>query len=132
MKIGWTPDMGGNPVDPEVVKVAESAANTFEDAGAIVETVDFNPADYEDVFWTFFAYFPIKGLDAAREDFDNHREDMSDYFGEYMDRADTLSAERMWNIFSNCLLYTSDAADDSLRVDLGGRRIIKKFSEVHV
>ena len=25
---------------------------------------------------------------------------------------------------SGCLLYTSDAADDSLRVDLGGRRII--------
>ena len=28
-----------------------------------------------------------------------------------------------------CLLYTSDAADDSLRVDLGGRRIIKKNKE---
>ena len=28
--------------------------------------------------------------------------------------------------YSTCLLYTSDAADDSLRVDLGGRRIIKK------
>ena len=28
--------------------------------------------------------------------------------------------------YHNCLLYTSDAADDSLRVDLGGRRIIKK------
>ena len=27
----------------------------------------------------------------------------------------------------DCLLYTSDAADDSLRVDLGGRRIIKKY-----
>ena len=27
---------------------------------------------------------------------------------------------------SNCLLYTSDAADDLLCVDLGGRRIIKK------
>ena len=25
-----------------------------------------------------------------------------------------------------CLLYTSDAADELLRVDLGGRRIIKK------
>ena len=25
-----------------------------------------------------------------------------------------------------CLLYTSDASDDSLRVDLCGRRIIKK------
>ena len=29
-----------------------------------------------------------------------------------------------------CLLYTSDAADDSLRVDLGGRRIIKKSARV--
>ena len=28
---------------------------------------------------------------------------------------------------TTCLLYTSDAADDSLRVDLGGRRIIKKL-----
>ncbi|WP_460379559.1 hypothetical protein, partial [Staphylococcus aureus] len=27
-----------------------------------------------------------------------------------------------------CLLYTSDAADDLTRVDLGGRRIIKKKS----
>ena len=26
----------------------------------------------------------------------------------------------------NCLLYTSDAADDLLCVDLGGRRILKK------
>src|SRR5665811_2594869 len=29
---------------------------------------------------------------------------------------------RIWS----CLLYTSDAADDLTRVDLGGRRIIKK------
>ena len=28
----------------------------------------------------------------------------------------------------DCLLYTSDAADDLTRVDLGGRRIIKKNS----
>ena len=28
-----------------------------------------------------------------------------------------------------CLLYTSDAADDPLCVDLGGRRIIKKKQE---
>ena len=27
---------------------------------------------------------------------------------------------------SDCLLYTSDAADEGLGVDLGGRRIIKK------
>ena len=30
---------------------------------------------------------------------------------------------------SHCLLYTSDAADDLLCVDLGGRRIIKKKNQ---
>ena len=29
-------------------------------------------------------------------------------------------------LLGGCLLYTSDAADDLLCVDLGGRRIIKK------
>eukprot|EP00657_Telonema_sp_P-1_P012762 TRINITY_DN953_c0_g1_i1.p1 TRINITY_DN953_c0_g1~~TRINITY_DN953_c0_g1_i1.p1 ORF type:complete len:133 (+),score=44.46 TRINITY_DN953_c0_g1_i1:116-514(+) len=29
-------------------------------------------------------------------------------------------------VYKTCLLYTSDAADDLLCVDLGGRRIIKK------
>src|SRR5680860_553448 len=34
---------------------------------------------------------------------------------------------RIWSAWScSCLLYTSDAADDLLCVDLGGRRIIKK------
>ena len=30
----------------------------------------------------------------------------------------------------DCLLYTSDAADDLLCVDLGGRRIIKKKKQI--
>ena len=30
-----------------------------------------------------------------------------------------------------CLLYTSDAADDLLCVDLGGRRIIKKNKQIN-
>ena len=33
--------------------------------------------------------------------------------------------------FNTCLLYTSDAADDLLCVDLGGRRIIKKKKISH-
>ena len=32
----------------------------------------------------------------------------------------------VWGFSCCCLLYTSDAADDLLCVDLGGRRIIKK------
>ena len=33
---------------------------------------------------------------------------------------------RISGVIMVCLLYTSDAADDLLCVDLGGRRIIKK------
>ena len=33
-------------------------------------------------------------------------------------------------LVGHCLLYTSDAADDLLCVDLGGRRIIKKKKKV--
>ena len=35
-------------------------------------------------------------------------------------------------MFNICLLYTSDAADDLLCVDLGGRRIIKKNKNTHL
>src|SRR5450756_747262 len=45
---------------------------------------------------------------------------------------DEPTVNRLWTVISawmrpgTCLLYTSDAADDLLCVDLGGRRIIKK------
>ena len=38
----------------------------------------------------------------------------------------TYALNYLITIFISCLLYTSDAADDLLCVDLGGRRIIKK------
>ena len=42
-----------------------------------------------------------------------------------------VASGRIWSAtpmtpYSDCLLYTSDAADERSRVDLGGRRIIKK------
>eukprot|EP00831_Metopus_contortus_P047525 TRINITY_DN38374_c0_g1_i1.p1 TRINITY_DN38374_c0_g1~~TRINITY_DN38374_c0_g1_i1.p1 ORF type:complete len:153 (+),score=63.42 TRINITY_DN38374_c0_g1_i1:62-520(+) len=40
--------------------------------------------------------------------------------------ANTKKIEKFKEMCSNCLLYTSDAADDTPCVDLGGRRIIKK------
>ena len=40
-----------------------------------------------------------------------------------------LSAVLVSEQTGNCLLYTSDAADDLLCVDLGGRRLIKKKNQ---
>ena len=42
---------------------------------------------------------------------------------EYLKVISSISS----SVINACLLYTSDAADDSLRVDLGGRRSIKNF-----
>mgnify|MGYP002683880509 CR=1 FL=1 len=39
---------------------------------------------------------------------------------------DGIYARGLSALYQDCLLYTSDAADDLLCVDLGGRRIIKK------
>ena len=54
---------------------------------------------------------------------------MADYLGltklRHIDTTDTGGSAYLIHV-SHCLLYTSDAADDLLCVDLGGRRIIKK------
>eukprot|EP00657_Telonema_sp_P-1_P006404 TRINITY_DN24969_c0_g1_i1.p1 TRINITY_DN24969_c0_g1~~TRINITY_DN24969_c0_g1_i1.p1 ORF type:complete len:192 (+),score=62.11 TRINITY_DN24969_c0_g1_i1:115-690(+) len=50
----------------------------------------------------------------------------------YMEAAPAEGGEHQIKKNDNpCLLYTSDAADDLLCVDLGGRRIIKKKKIVH-
>eukprot|EP00657_Telonema_sp_P-1_P010305 TRINITY_DN4667_c0_g1_i1.p1 TRINITY_DN4667_c0_g1~~TRINITY_DN4667_c0_g1_i1.p1 ORF type:complete len:108 (+),score=39.45 TRINITY_DN4667_c0_g1_i1:224-547(+) len=43
-----------------------------------------------------------------------------------LDQHQAPVASRNFYQVPDCLLYTSDAADDLLCVDLGGRRIIKK------
>ena len=42
------------------------------------------------------------------------------------ERKPHACGEGIGDQYQNCLLYTSDAADERSSVDLGGRRIIKK------
>ena len=49
---------------------------------------------------------------------------------EWKVRVDLAAMFRLTHMMGwddTCLLYTSDAADEGLGVDLGGRRIIKKW-----
>eukprot|EP00657_Telonema_sp_P-1_P011958 TRINITY_DN784_c0_g1_i1.p1 TRINITY_DN784_c0_g1~~TRINITY_DN784_c0_g1_i1.p1 ORF type:complete len:181 (-),score=14.95 TRINITY_DN784_c0_g1_i1:5-547(-) len=46
----------------------------------------------------------------------------------FQEEDDDIEAEVL--MIYSCLLYTSDAADDLLCVDLGGRRIIKKKKQI--
>ena len=55
------------------------------------------------------------------------RRELLDYMIPVNERhLEYLLGEYVHKYYNTCLLYTSDAADDLLCVDLGGRRIIKK------
>ena len=61
IRIAWSSDLGGLPVDSKITKVLESKRNVFEDLGIIVEdkAPDFDDADQ--VFKSFRAwYFELK------------------------------------------------------------------------
>ena len=61
IRIAWSPDLGGLPVDSKITKVLESKRSVFEDMGAIVEdeVPDFDDADQ--IFKTFRAWhFELK------------------------------------------------------------------------
>ena len=71
-----------------------------------------------------FPVFPLEYTNERTGDVSlGYKED-----GYFADAFINMLALLGWN--PGCLLYTSDAADDSLRVDLGGRRIIKKSTRV--
>ena len=48
LRIGWSPDMGSLPVDPEVRRITEEAAHVFEELGATVEEADV-PIDHDNL-----------------------------------------------------------------------------------
>ena len=48
----------------------------------------------------------------------------------YYYAGEGFGSEGAKSMYKDCLLYTSDAADERSSVDLGGRRIIKKKKKV--
>ncbi|MDE2779476.1 MAG: amidase [Chloroflexota bacterium] len=72
-RIAWSADFGYAGVDPEVVRICESAARVFEEMGAIVETPNLEIEDPFEAFWDVFstASYTSYGhlLDERRDDF---------------------------------------------------------------
>ena len=55
LRLAWSPDLGYAGVDPEVVRVTESAARVFEELGAVVEAPNLVIDDPFQAFWDVFA-----------------------------------------------------------------------------
>ena len=52
LRLGWSPDFGGFPVDSEVRSIAARAAGAFEEMGCTVEEYDISLDAPADIFWT--------------------------------------------------------------------------------
>ncbi|TMR09446.1 amidase [Nonomuraea turkmeniaca] len=56
LRIAWSPDLGGLPVDPRTAAVTATAPAVFERLGARVEQVELDLSDAEDAFRTYRAW----------------------------------------------------------------------------
>ena len=85
-------------------------------------------------FFFFQAEDGIRDLVRSRGLGDVYKRQAWTHAGSPRFQGDPVDIHRWWNHFGDpqlnqaidCLLYTSDAADERSSVDLGGRRIIKK------
>ena len=55
-RIAWAMDMGGLPVDPQVVRVLDAQRKVFEDLGCVVEDAYPDMRDAHEIFMTLRAY----------------------------------------------------------------------------
>ncbi len=87
LKIALSRDLGGAPVDPEVVAAICRAASVFEDLGAIVEEIDFRPDDNREFMARFVDMFCIKSYAAHGHLIDDAEtaDQLTDYFRENLE-----------------------------------------------
>ncbi|MFD1937757.1 amidase [Nonomuraea mangrovi] len=57
LRVAFSPDLGGLPVDPETAAVTASAVTVFEGLGARVEQVDLDLSDADDAFRIYRAWY---------------------------------------------------------------------------
>ncbi|GAA3196363.1 amidase [Nonomuraea roseoviolacea] len=57
LRVAWSPDLGGLPVDPATAAVTAGAPAVFERLGARVERVDLDLSDAEDAFRVYRAWY---------------------------------------------------------------------------
>ncbi|MFI6731870.1 amidase [Nonomuraea sp. NPDC050451] len=56
LRVAWSPDLGGLPVDPRTAEVTATAPPVFERLGALVEQVELDLSEAEDAFRTYRAW----------------------------------------------------------------------------
>ena len=75
VRIAWSPDLGGLPVDPRVTRVLESQQHVFTDFGCELDEATPDFADADEIFLTLRAWSFAVGHEA---DIRDHRDQLKD------------------------------------------------------
>lgn len=105
LRVGWSPDLGGVAVDPEVKQITETAAKTFENLGCNVETVNFRLGSPEEVYDTFDVLYNSRMYAVNGQLLENHRDQLTDYFTEGLENGRSFTSADLWHAMSQLEIY---------------------------
>lgn len=117
LRIAWSPDFGGAPVDPEIVAVCARAARAFEELGAHVEEAAFEPDESATVLEAFVTFSATKTY-ATHVDATEKPDLLTDYFREALERGRAVTGERLFTALSRISSYRAYAREFFSRYDL--------------
>ena len=117
-RIAWSADIGGVPVDPEVVRIAEAAARAFRDMGATVEAADFKLDDPQVVFDNFQVIYRTRAYAVNGHLLRDHKELLTDYLMEGMEKGRAVTGEELFDALSYLNKYRAYIRDFFTKWDL--------------
>ncbi|MBA2454069.1 MAG: amidase [Chloroflexia bacterium] len=113
VKVAWSPDLGGIPVDPSVTEVLRSQRHVFGDLGCDVDEATPDFTDAEEIFQTLRAW----GFAAThRENLEKHR--------------DLLKDTVIWNAEEGMKLSGQDVSNAEMKRTVLYQRV-REFMEEH-
>ena len=115
LRLAWSPDFGFGAVDPEVVEVTSSAARVFEDLGCELGDAELILDEPFDPFWTLFSGIVYGRYTAV---LDQHRDKLTDYALECMERGESLRASDYVSALGYVDVLKAQFADVFERYDL--------------
>ena len=115
LRLAWSPDFGFGAVDPEVVEVTSRAARVFDDLGCELGEAELVLDEPFDPFWTLFSGIVYGRYTAV---LDQHRDKLTDYALECMERGESLRASDYVSALGYVDVLKAQFADVFERYDL--------------
>ena len=94
LRLGWTPDLGSLPVDPEVKRITRESVRAFEEMGATVEEAEME-IDHDEVRDLFMTIWLSDYLASYGELMTTRRSELTPLLAEMLEEAMEWPASRL-------------------------------------